>query len=373
MDESRAKPKKKDKAKDKSKEQLPEGAKETTDSLEVAPSTVGYLLFFRSMLLTFNEGSALNLLAPDIRRRQRSLLGFLTREETKASTMPHNVQEVRRLAHVTFDTESQKFLGLPPEWEAAVNTSFGLPLALCRSSQVPRYESRIPNILLTMGQYLLEHGGRNVKGIFRIAPDQTERDAVLEQLANGTFVSCNDIHCISTAIKVWFRELPACIFRDIDEEKVKTCDSDADAAAILARCPEPALSVLQWLMDLSVEIINNSAVNLMSAKNMSIVVTPNLYRVKETENPTEMLFLAKKFTDFFERCLNNRIAEAKTAATKEETEEGTERVTESALSTQKSISFTIDLDDAALLPKVADTTAHLEVVSPKAQSETNDS
>jgi len=306
------------------------------------------------------EGSVL-LLTPDIRRRQRSLLGSLAREETKTTTLTHNVQEVRRLAHVTFDPESQKFIGLPAEWEAAVNTNFGLPLALCRGSVLPGYKSRIPAILLTMGRYLLDHGGRNTKGIFRIAPDQNERDAVLQQLANGTFVSCNDIHCISTGIKVWFRELPVHIFRDLDEEKVKTCDSDADAAAILSQCPEPALSVLKWLMDLCVEIINNSTVNFMTAKNMSIVITPNLYRVKECENPTEMLFLAKKFTDFFERCLNNRIVEAKDAS-----EKLLEEVSDTSFATQNSITFTIDLDDTSF-PKT-------ELVgSPKVQPDTNNS
>jgi len=303
-----------------------------------------------------NDGSAaaegLVPLTPDVRRRQRSIIGSLAREETKVTTTSLHVQEVRRLAHVTFDPETQKFVGLPTEWEAAINTHFGLPLALCRSTKLPAYKSRIPDVLIKMGKYLLDHDGRNVKGIFRIAPDQNERDAVLVQLANGTFVSCTDIHCVSTGIKVWFRELPVHIFRDLDEDKVRQCDSDAEAAAIMSRFPEPGLSVLQWLMDLCCEIINNSTVNLMTAKNMSIVVTPNLYRVKEkTGDPTDMLFLAKKFTDFFERCLNNRIAQAKTRAeagdsadaeTKAEGEADAEGPRGVGMS---SITFTIELDD----------------------------
>jgi hypothetical protein len=276
-------------------------------------------------------------LPADIRRRQRSILGSLAREETKVGSL--NVQEVRRLAHVTFDPEAQKFIGLPAEWEAAVNTNFGLPLALCRGCMVPGYQSRIPTILVAMGKYLLDRGGRNVKGIFRLAPDQLERDAVLQQLASGTFSECTDIHCISTGIKVWFRELPVAIFRDLDESRIKTCDTDTEAAAILARCPEPALSVLLWLMDLSAEIINNSLVNMMTSKNMSIVITPNLYRVKEGGDPQEMLFLAKKFTDFFERCLNNRIRDKEAKVDAED---------EPKFSQQGSVTFTIDLDDASI-------------------------
>lgn len=297
------------------------------------------------------------LLAPEIRRRQRSILGSLAREETKARGSL-NVQEVRRLAHVTFDPEAQKFIGLPPEWEPAVNTAFGLPLSLCRGSLVPGYPSRIPNVLILMGKYLLDHGGRDVKGIFRLAPDQTERDTVLQQLANGTFVECNDIHCISTGIKVWFRELPVPIFRDLDEEKIKTCEADSDAASILARLPEPALSVVHWLMDLCVEIINNSIVNMMTAKNMSIVLTPNLYRVRDDANPQDMLFLAKKFTDFFERCLNNRVRDKESMVAALEAP---------SFSHQDSITFTLDLDEASTPKRVPIATTTTERASTTAE------
>jgi hypothetical protein len=136
---------------------------------------------------------------------------------------------------------------------------------------------------------------------------------------------------------VWFRELPVAIFRDLDEDRIKTCDTDEEAAAILSRCPEPALSVLLWLMDLSAEIINNALVNMMTSKNMSIVITPNLYRVKEGGDPQDMLFLAKKFTDFFERCLNNRIRDKEAKVENEEAP---------SFSQQDSITFTIDLDDS---------------------------
>jgi len=103
----------------------------------------------------------------------------LKQSERERESQPTNVLEVKRLAHVKFDPETQKFIGLPPEWEAAVATNFGLPLALCKSTRVAGYRSRIPNVLLKMGAYLRERGARSVKGIFRIAPDQTERDLVL--------------------------------------------------------------------------------------------------------------------------------------------------------------------------------------------------
>jgi len=141
---------------------------------------------------------------------------------------------------------------------------------------------------------------------------------------------------------VWFRELPVHIFRDLDEDRVKACDTDEEAAALLRTLGEPALSVLEWLMDEVNDIIANSSVNMMTAKNMSIVITPNLYRVKETGDPTDMLFLAKKFTDFFERCLLNRVRE-KAQQSQQAVDEAK---AEAAEGHAEPIAFTIDLEKA---------------------------
>jgi hypothetical protein len=42
--------------------------------------------------------------------------------------------------------------------------------------------------------------------------------------------------------------------------------------------PEPMRSLLLWLLDLMADIVTNEAVNKMGAKNMAIVMSPNLYQ-----------------------------------------------------------------------------------------------
>ena len=53
----------------------------------------------------------------------------------------------------------------------------------------------------------------------------------------------------------------------------------ADAVtAEYAGFPEPTKSLLLWLLDLMADIVTNEAVNKMGAKNMAIVMSPNLFQ-----------------------------------------------------------------------------------------------
>lgn len=219
-----------------------------------------------------------------------------------------NVTSVQHTTHVSFDPETGRFVGLPKEWEKAVMSTFGLPVALYVSEVVPGYASRIPKVLVKMRQFLHDKEGFKQHGIFRVAPDQVERDVVLAQLAAGTFQDCRDVHCIATAIKVWFRDLPTPLFQRLDIEAVKNCNSDEEALSLLNAQIEPSKSLALWLMDVCCDVVEFAKVNAMSAKNMSIVVSPNLIRLEtRLGDPLEVFKLSKRFTDFFERLLNVRM------------------------------------------------------------------
>lgn len=236
---------------------------------------------------------------PSSHKRQTSNINIKNGQETAATDVVHT-------AHVQFDSDKGEFLGLPKEWQSAVSMNFGIPLALCKSIEVEGYKSRIPKIVVDLKKYLIENGGQEVKGIFRLAPDQGESASVKAALNEDSFEGCADINCVSNAIKVFFRELPRAILSGLDAEKVKACDSDEMATSILNELTEPSLSIAHWLTDLICDIVDHSKVNLMSAKNMSIVFSPNLYK-PDARSPMEILVLSKKFTDFYERVINNHL------------------------------------------------------------------
>ena len=49
---------------------------------------------------------------------------------------------------------------------------------------------------------LVENGGHDVVGIFRLAPEKHDCDVVKSQINAGTFESCDNVNVIATLIKV---------------------------------------------------------------------------------------------------------------------------------------------------------------------------
>lgn len=195
--------------------------------------------------------------------------------------------------HVSYDEDLARFVGLPPEWRD-MNVQFGVPLARVPRKAVPGYRERIPCILQMMKEYLFQNGGQHVVGIFRLAPDKDECAAVKAQLNSGTFEGCSDVNIIANLIKVWFRELPECLFDVIPEQTIyRVVDMPVrccvlcvlkrfssshlallpmqqldNVAAEIEKIPEPSRSMTEWLLDLMAEIVIFEHENKMNAKNM---------------------------------------------------------------------------------------------------------
>jgi len=123
---------------------------------------------------------------------------------------------------------------------------------------VEGYKSRIPAVLEMMREYLFTYGGTQVTGIFRMAPDQDECRDVKQQINNGTFNGCKDVHCIANLIKVFFRELPVSLYNDmkITEELMhKICNIEEGGLLVMDllenSVQEPLLSALLWYVMLT--------------------------------------------------------------------------------------------------------------------------
>jgi hypothetical protein len=204
-------------------------------------------------------------------------------------------------------------VGLPPEWESALAVQFGLPPNLSECEDVPGYNAPIPTVLLKMQQYLVEHDGLDVKGIFRLAPDAEECASVKKQLNSKEFESCQDVNCISNLIKVWFRDLPRKLFGFLKPRDVENCKVPSDTDQVARKSiPEPYLSIFVWLLDLCVLVTKRSHINAMTPQNMAIVIAPNLIASPELSigsSPKAALAAmneAKQVTKFFELAILRR-------------------------------------------------------------------
>lgn len=188
-------------------------------------------------------------------------------------------KDVKHLAHVKFDPLTRSYQGLPKEWEGLINQQFGLEIGRIECVRTtPAYKSRIPSVLVQMLDYLRKENAFDLEGIFRVAADSEEMSFVKNSINQNTFKKCEDIHCIATLIKVWFRDLPRPILDCVSHYSIVECKTPQQAGDILEKMPEPEGSVMLWLVDMALECTLKSDVNKMTPKNLGIVIGPNLFR-----------------------------------------------------------------------------------------------
>ena len=89
----------------------------------------------------------------------------------------------------------------------------------------------------------------------------------------------------------------------------------ADVKLLLSSDPRmEQLDTLRWLLDLLTQVARNREENKMSAKNLAIVVAPNLLSNVDGLGPMEMLQHSQVVVDFLERCLEAWLADAPSAS-----------------------------------------------------------
>lgn len=178
---------------------------------------------------------------------------------------------------------------------------FGVvPSELVRTADQGRV---VPEVLVHMKRYFVERNGhKDVVGIFRLQGDEMETLLVKDQLNKGVFVSCKDINCVSTLIKVWFRELPIPLLNTVEPSKFKSVRA-GESMLIFSSIPALEQELFAWLLDLLVLTNAYEAHNKMTTRNLAIVLAPNLFDTAEMD-PMEALILSQKVVSFLEDLLD---------------------------------------------------------------------
>ncbi|KUF95506.1 E3 ubiquitin-protein ligase E3D [Phytophthora nicotianae] len=104
--------------------------------------------------------------------------------------------------HITYDVEHARYEGLPDAWRT-LNQQFGLPLEKVPKREVKGYETKLPAVLEMMKTCFLAHDGTTTEGVFRLAPDKQEYNAIKAAINDGSFEDCSDVHIMASLIKVW--------------------------------------------------------------------------------------------------------------------------------------------------------------------------
>ncbi|KAL6058679.1 Rho GTPase activating protein 18 [Balamuthia mandrillaris] len=139
-------------------------------------------------------------------------------------------------------------------------------------------EYNVPEVLVILKNCLREHGGFHQEGIFRLAGDELETADVKRRLNLGTFTRCQDMNCIATLIKVWFRELPRQVLGTVDTNSLCEGCSEClmEERKVVEALPEMERALFMWLVDLCIEVALLQQENKMTVRNLAIVIAPNL-------------------------------------------------------------------------------------------------
>lgn len=260
-------------------------------------------------------------LAPSASIPDRGMLGclpHLSHHHEEYSDINSSIisapDSVLHMTSVHFNDYLGRYEGLPAEWKVQ-NRVFGVPMSTLpkRMDPTDEYPEPIPTVLLLLKEHLIRLNAVSVVGIFRLAPDKDECNQVKNLINVGEYDyhDCQDPNILANLLKVFFRDLPDNLFNTIPEREIlkiaslKTIE-EIEMEMITGVLSKPSCTVIMWLLDFMAMFVQNEHVNKMSAKNMAIVVSPNLYAVN-SENPMVALTMAQKVAEFTTKILAGRL------------------------------------------------------------------
>ena len=237
-----------------------------------------------------------------------SVMVFKDAEAVECSPSVIEFQSAQHEGRIIFDPILCRYVGQPESWSNTINKQFGIDFIHLPRVDVEGYKEKIPAVLEMLKRLLIENNGLQSEGIFRLAPDKGKCAEVMDRINTGCFEDCTDVNIIANLIKVFFRELPTCLLKNVPERIIhKVAEgTSADAAVELENIPEPTRTIIVWLLDLMAAVVSNEAVNKMGVKNMAICMSPNLL-APNVENPMAAMTKAQMIASFTTKLLNFRM------------------------------------------------------------------
>ncbi|XP_048473780.1 rho GTPase-activating protein 30 [Rhincodon typus] len=153
----------------------------------------------------------------------------------------------------------------------------------------------VPQVLKSCSQFIEEHG--IVDGIYRLSGissniQKLRQEFDTEKTADLTKdVYLQDIHCVSSLCKAYFRELPnPLLMYQLYDKFADAVNTQLEEDRLLKICsvlkdlPPGHYRTLEFLMRHLLRMASHSSKTNMHARNLAIVWAPNLLRSKEIES-----------------------------------------------------------------------------------------
>eukprot|EP00744_Colponema_vietnamica_P011738 GILI01016495.1.p1 GENE.GILI01016495.1~~GILI01016495.1.p1 ORF type:complete len:486 (+),score=116.30 GILI01016495.1:52-1509(+) len=171
----------------------------------------------------------------------------------------------------------------------------------------------IPRVLLSLVSSMEQLQAMESEGIFRLSPEDG-RLQLCKRNVNRTLthdcIACLDPHCVAHLIKLWFREMPSPLLASVPMEVLGSDDAD-EIRQSYESCLSPFRLVLfVWLLDLMAAVVKQQKLNKMGARNMAIVMAPNLFPLSDDGNPMLFLTLTQQRANYVYKTLCDRLSTA---------------------------------------------------------------
>ncbi|KAL8621294.1 hypothetical protein ACOMHN_008119 [Nucella lapillus] len=177
---------------------------------------------------------------------------------------------------------------------------FGLPLDQLPCTYLPDF-GNVTTFLVETGEVIWTH--MDVEGLFRKSADLSRQDELKLQAEQGMGLGDLDVHEVTCLVKTFFRLLPEpllpCLFHDPFLSSMDLPDPQRTQAVqgLCFTLPAPHLSCLRYFMNLLAHVVDHVEKNRMNARNLAVVLTPCLIRLKartKLMSPEELRVLPKQ-------------------------------------------------------------------------------
>lgn len=190
------------------------------------------------------------------------------------------------------------------ELKQQADTIFGATLPEVMEMQRAQFpDAKVPMVVTVLTRAVVDRGGPDEVGIFRISANKTELDALQAQFEKGNYeVSTQSPHVPAGLLKKWLRDLGEPLVPDelyqeaVDAAKDEAC-TPAAAAAIFNKAPTLTRETVAVLAGMLREVAAKEAENKMSVGNLAIVFSPSFLRCTSAD-PMEMMMNTKFETRF---------------------------------------------------------------------------
>lgn len=175
--------------------------------------------------------------------------------------------------------------------------------------------SYIPVFVHRCASFIREHGLREV-GIFRL-PGQSSRIQALKELydqgSQNDFSDTEEIHSVSSLLKLYFRELPEplipySMYYDFCKA-TELFESNSEAGmnelkSQLGKLPKANFNVLKYISRFLYEVQSHSDENKMNCRNLGMVFGHNMLKPK-TDDPQVLMERNNNSTDFMSAMISH--------------------------------------------------------------------